>query len=145
VEDAALVTIGEAGEPDRDLPPEELFFRTIADTQALGAESDLELPDGDILLAPGETGQLRVRVVSHLASELRGELQLISPFGTWEGIPSWDRPVTVAPGGQAEVTFDVTVPPGPGGEGTGWESWLLVKLMYFGRVRYSPAVRLGVR
>ncbi|HEY1704767.1 MAG TPA: glycoside hydrolase family 38 C-terminal domain-containing protein [Trebonia sp.] len=145
VEDAALVTIGEAGEPDRDLPPEELFFRTIADTQALGAESDLELPDGDILLAPGETGRLRVRVVSHLASELRGELQLISPFGTWEGIPSWDRPVTVAPGGQAEVTFDVTVPPGAGGEGTGWESWLLLKLMYFGRVRYSPAVRLKRR
>ncbi|HVT69813.1 MAG TPA: hypothetical protein VHF26_18825, partial [Trebonia sp.] len=144
-EDAALVTIGEAGEPERDLPPEELFFRTIADTQALGAESELELPDGDILLAPGESGQLRVRVVSHLASELRGELQLISPFGTWEGIPSWDRPVTVPPGGQTEETFDVTVPPGAAGEGTGWESWLLVKLMYFGRVRYSPAVRLGVR
>ena len=26
----------------------------------------------------------------------------------------------------------------------GWESWLLVKLMYFGRVRYSPAARLIV-
>ena len=26
----------------------------------------------------------------------------------------------------------------------GWESWLLVKLMYFGRVRYSPAVSLTV-
>jgi hypothetical protein len=27
----------------------------------------------------------------------------------------------------------------------GWESWLLVKLMYFGRVRYSEAVPLSGR
>jgi hypothetical protein len=26
----------------------------------------------------------------------------------------------------------------------GWQSWLLVKLMYFGRVRYSKAIPLTV-
>jgi hypothetical protein len=143
-QDAALVTVGEAGPPDRGLPPEELFFRMTTDTQALAAESDVEFPGvadprEGIALAPGERGRLRVRVVSHLASEMRGELQLISPFGTWETTAPWTRPVAVPPNGETETGFDVAV---PATATPGWESWLLVKLMYFGRVRYSPAVRL---
>ncbi|HEV3379857.1 MAG TPA: glycoside hydrolase family 38 C-terminal domain-containing protein [Trebonia sp.] len=141
LEDAALVTIGEAGGPDRDLPPEELFFRMVNDTSALAAESGLEIVDDELSLAPGERGQLRVRVDSHLASVLHGEAQLISPFGTWETTAPWSQSVTVAPGGETTLVFDVAVPPGAT---PGWESWLLVKLMYFGRVRYSPAVRLKV-
>jgi hypothetical protein len=39
------------------------------------------------------------------------------------------------------VRFAVTV---PATAAPGWESWLLVKLMYFGRVRYSAAVPLTV-
>jgi hypothetical protein len=49
--------------------------------------------------------------------------------------------VTVAPGGHATRGFDVAV---PATAAPGWESWLLVKLMYFGRVRYSQPVRLTV-
>jgi hypothetical protein len=144
-EDAALVTVGEAGPPDRDLPPEELFFRMMGDTQALAAEADVEFPDiadpvAGISLKPGERGRLRVRVASHLASELRGEAQLISPYGTWEAASPWIRPVAVPPNGAAETGFDIAV---PGDAPAGWEAWLLVKLMYFGRVRYSPAIRLA--
>ena len=81
-------------------------------------------------------------MASRLASVLHGEAQLISPFGTWETTDPWYCPVTVAPGEQTVLEFDVAVPP----DATpGWESWLLVKLMYFGRVRYSPAVRLAAR
>jgi hypothetical protein len=144
-EDAALVTVGEPGPPDRDLPPEELFFRMMADTQALAAEADVDFPGvadpgAGISLAPGERGRLRVRVVNHLASELRGEAQLISPFGTWEQTAPWTAPVAVPARGETEIGFDVAV---PAAAAPGWESWLLVKLMYFGRVRYSPAVRLA--
>jgi hypothetical protein len=39
------------------------------------------------------------------------------------------------------VGFTVTA---PATAAPGWQSWLLVKLMYFGRVRYSPAVALTV-
>ena len=145
-QDAALVTVGEAGPPDRELPPEELFFRMMTDTQALAAESDVEFPGvadprEGIALAPGERGRLRVRVASHLASEMRGELQLISPFGTWETTAPWTQPVAVPPNGETETCFDIAV---PATATPGWESWLLVKLMYFGRVRYSEAVRLTV-
>ncbi|HWG02580.1 MAG TPA: hypothetical protein VG164_12140, partial [Trebonia sp.] len=139
IEDAALLTIGEAGEVTRDLPPEELFFRLQADSQALTAEADVAILDSEIRLPPGGRGRLRVQVTSSLASRLRGELQLISPLGTWESTGPWTRAVTVAPGGEAACDFAVAVPPTAA---PGWESWLLVKLMYFGRVRYSQPVRI---
>jgi hypothetical protein len=141
LEDAALVTIGELGPADPDLEAEELFFRLHADVTALAAEADLELGTAAVRLAPGESGELAVRIGSHLASQLRGEVQLVSPVGTWQATGPWTQPVTVPPGGDATVRFAVTV---PATAVPGWESWLLVKLMYFGRVRYSEAVPLTV-
>ena len=108
---------------------------------ALVGETDLEPLTPALRLAPGESGELSVRVASRLASELRGEVQLISPIGTWRSTGPWTQPVTVEPGGTATVRFGVTV---PATAEPGWESWLLVKLMYFGRVRYSEAVPLTV-
>ena len=141
LEDTALVTVGEPGGPDASQPPEELFFRMQSDVQALAAEADLEVPTRELRLAPGQGGELTVRVASQLASELRGEVQLISPIGTWQATAPWTQAVRVAPGGAATVSFGVTV---PATAAPGWESWLLVKLMYFGRVRYSDAVPLTV-
>jgi hypothetical protein len=141
LEDAVLVTIGEAGEPDPDLAPEELFFRLQSDVTALADEVELEALTPPLRLAPGAAGSLEVRVASRLASELRGEVQLISPVGTWRAAGPWTQPVTAEPGGTATVRFDVTI---PATAAPGWESWLLVKLMYFGRVRYSEAVPLTV-
>jgi hypothetical protein len=65
----------------------------------------------------------------------------VSPFGTWRAAGPWTQAVTVGPGGSATARFGVTVPVTAE---PGWESWLLVKLMYFGRVRYSAAVPLTV-
>jgi len=141
LEDAALVTIGEPGAPDPDLAPEELFFRLQSDVMALAGEADLEPATPEVRLAPGESGELTVRIASHLGSELRGEAQLVSPFGTWQAADPWTQPVTVPPGGETTVRFTVAV---PATAAPGWESWLLVKLMYFGRVRYSESVRLAV-
>jgi hypothetical protein len=142
LEDTALVTIGEAGPPDAGLPPEELFARLQSDVQALNAEADLEVLTPDLRLAPGERGGLTVRVASRLTSPLRGELQLISPFGTWEVTRPWTQPIGIAPGGTGTASFGVTV---PAAAAPGWQSWLLVKLMYFGRVRYSRAISLTAR
>jgi alpha-mannosidase len=139
LEDTALVTIGEPGGPDPRLPPEELFARLQSDVTALTNETDLELLASALRLAPGECGELPVRVSSRLASELRGEVQLVSPFGTWEATGPWTQPVSVEPGGETTLRFSVCV---PATAEAGWQSWLLVKLMYFGRVRYSAAVPL---
>ncbi|HEX7165213.1 MAG TPA: glycoside hydrolase family 38 C-terminal domain-containing protein [Trebonia sp.] len=141
LEDAVLVTIGESGAPDPNLEPEELFSRLQSDVMALAGETDLEPVTPEVRLAPGESGELTVRIASHLASQLRGEAQLVSPFGTWQAAGPWTQPVTVPPGGETTVRFTVAV---PATAAPGWESWLLVKLMYFGRVRYSESVRLTV-
>ncbi len=141
LEDAALVTVGEPGGPEASLPPEELFFRLQSDVQALDGEATLQTLTPELRLAPGGTGELAVRVTSSLASQLRGEVQLISPFGTWHGCGPWTQAVRVEPGADATARFSVTV---PATAAPGWQSWLLVKLMYFGRVRYGDAVPLLV-
>jgi hypothetical protein len=141
LEDTALVTIGEAGGPDPDLEPEELFARLQSDVMALADEAELTVLTPAVRLGPGESGELAVRVASRLASELRGEVQLISPVGTWQATAPWTQPVTVSPGGEATLRFAVTA---PATAAVGWESWLLVKLMYFGRVRYSATVPLTI-
>jgi hypothetical protein len=141
LEDTALVTVGEPGAPDPSQEPEELFFRLQADVSALAEEAEIEMVTQAVRLAPGESGELTARVSSRLASELRGEVQLVSPIGTWRAAGPWTQAVTVEPGGAATVRFGVTV---PATAEPGWESWLLVKLMYFGRVRYSQSVPLTV-
>jgi len=141
LEDTALVTVGEAGGPDASLEPEELFFRLQSDVMALEGEADLAVLTPALRLAPGESGALTVQVASHLESQLRGEAQLVSPIGTWRASGPWTQAVEVAPGGETTVAFDVTV---PATATPGWESWLLVKLMYFGRTRYSPAIKLTI-
>jgi alpha-mannosidase len=141
LEDTLLVTVGEAGPPDASLEPEELFFRMQSDVQALAGEAAIEVLTPKLRLTPGESGQLTVKVASRLGSQLRGEVQLISPVGTWQITAPWTQAVEVAPGGESTVSFGVTV---PATAEPGWESWLLVKLMYFGRVRYSPAISLTV-
>ena len=141
LEDTALVTIGEPGGPDPDLEPEELFTRLQSDVMALADEAKVTVLTPTMRLGPGETGELAVRVTSRLASQLRGEVQLISPVGTWQATAPWTQPVTVEPGGETALRFAVSV---PATAAPGWESWLLVKLMYFGRVRYSEAIPLSV-
>ena len=141
LEDTALVTIGEPGAPDPHMEPDELFARLQSDVTALADEAEVTVLTPAVRLGPGESGELAVRVASRLASQLRGEMQLISPVGTWPATAPWTQPVTVEPGGEATLRFAVTV---PATAAPGWESWLLVKLMYFGRVRYSEAVPLTV-
>jgi hypothetical protein len=141
LEDTALVTVGEPGAPDPSQEPEELFFRLQADVSALAEEAEIEVLTPTLRLAPGKSGELTARVSTRLASELRGEVQLVSPIGTWRATGPWTQAVTVEPGGAATVRFGVTA---PATAAPGWESWLLVKLMYFGRVRYSQSVPLVV-
>jgi hypothetical protein len=141
LEDTALVTVGQPGAPEPDLDPMELFVRVPLDVQNLAAEADLDVLTPELRLPAGETGELAVKVANHLGSELRGELQLISPIGTWTLTEPWTAGVTVEPGGETEARFTVTL---PATAAPGWQSWLLVKLMYFGRVRYSAAIALTV-
>ena len=141
IEDTALVTVGEPAAATADQDPMESFILLHAETMALAGEVDLTLATPSLSLPAGASGSLQVVVANHLASPLWGETQLLSPFGSWQAVPDWTSAVRAEPGGSAALSFPVTV---PATAPAGWETWLLVKLMYFGRVRYSEAIRLTV-
>ena len=136
VEDTAMVAVGERRWPDPDLPPEETLELMQADYSAAAAEVDLAVLTPELRLAPGSQGELLVRVTSGLASELHGEAQLVSPFGTWEMLGPPAQGFSVAPGTSTVLRFAASVP--VTARNAQW--WALVKVMYYGRVRYTEAI-----
>ena len=107
-----------------------------ADYSAGAAEVELAVLTPELRLAPGGQGELLVSVTSGLASELRGEAQVVSPFGSWELLGPRTQGFRAAPGERAVLRFTAGVPT-TARYGT-W--WALVKVMYFGRVRYTEAI-----
>ena len=136
VEDTAMVAVGERRWPDPDLPPEETLELLQADYVAAAAELDLAVLTPELRLAPGGQGELLVRVTSGLASELHGEAQLVSPFGTWEMLGPPAQGFSIAPGTSTVLRFAANVPVAARPA----QSWALVKVMYYGRVRYTEAI-----
>jgi alpha-mannosidase len=124
LEDVATVTVGQAGkDPERSEP-----LAVALETSAIS-------------LAPGEGGEILVWLENRARSEIRGEAQLISPFGTWEAITPWTRGFTVQPAAPATLRYAVRAP-ATARPGSHW--WALVKVMYFGRVAYTEAVPVTV-
>jgi alpha-mannosidase len=107
----------------------------------LGGELEAELLDRDVAVDAGRRAEIRVVLRNGVASEIRGEAQLISPHETWPAIRPWTQGFTVAPGAAKTVTFGVEPPLGFAG-GT---YWALVKLMYFGRLIYTEAISVSLR
>jgi hypothetical protein len=136
IEDTAMVAVGERRWPDPALPAEETLELMQADYAAGAAEAEVAVLTPGLRLEPGSDGELQVRVTSGLASELRGEAQLVSPFGSWEMLGPWTQGFSVAPGASAVLRFAVHVPL----TARHAQSWALVKVMYYGRVRYSESI-----
>jgi alpha-mannosidase len=140
-EDAVLVSVGEPAAPPLDLPLNELFPLYLADQQKLAAEVELALLTPQLQLRPGERGEIAVRLGNTTAAQIRGEAQLISPFGSWAEAHPWTQGFDAEPGG--ELTLGMTVTAAPTARpGQHW--WALVKVMYFGRARYSEPASVTV-
>jgi hypothetical protein len=136
IEDTAMVAVGERRWPDPALPAADSLELMQADYAAGAAEAEVAVLTPGLRLEPGSDGELRVRVTSGLASELRGEAQLVSPFGSWEMLGPWTQGFSVAPGASTVLRFAVHVP--LTARHAQW--WALVKVMYYGRVRYTEAI-----
>jgi hypothetical protein len=95
----------------------------------------------ELRLAPGSRDEVRLSVSTQLASEVHGEAQLVSPFGTWDLVSPPAQGFSVAGREPAVLGFGVTV---PATSRPGTRSWALVKVMYFGRVRYSQAIPINI-
>jgi len=80
-------------------------------------------------------------VANRTASALRGEAQLISPFGSWAETRPWSQAFSAEPGRSATIVFTVAVP-ATARPGQHW--WALIKVMYFGRLRYSEPAAVTI-
>ncbi len=142
IEDAAAVYLGLPPAPARTLPLDELVPAIQADQQAIAAELDVTVLTPALRIAAGQRGELAVRLASRAASPIRGEAQLISPFGSWVAVQPWTRGFAVSPGKEITLRYHVGVPVTTR-RGTQW--WTMVKLMYFGQLHYTSAVPVDVR
>jgi alpha-mannosidase len=140
-EDAVLVSVGEPAAPALDLPLDELFPLYLADEQKAAAELELTLLTPVLRLEPGGRGEIAVRVRNATRSPVRGEAQLVSPFGSWAQTGPWTRAFAAEPEQSVTAGFAVTLP-ATARPGERW--WALVKVMYFGRVRYSEPAEITV-
>ena len=114
-----------------------------ADYAAAAAEVDVAVLTPELNVAPGGRGEIVVNITSRLASELHGEAQVISPFGTWDALGPATQGFSVLPQATTAVRFGVRLPETALRRRSRW--WALVKVMYYGRVRYTPAIPVFVR
>ena len=91
IEDTAMVAVGERRWPDPALPPEEALMLMQADFIAAAAEVELAVLTPELRMTPGSRDELLVSVTTRLASEVHGEVQLVSPFGLWTCSRRWRR------------------------------------------------------
>ncbi|WP_354643797.1 NEW3 domain-containing protein [Kitasatospora camelliae] len=143
VEDVATVAVGDlpALLPVPGEVPED--WSAAQGTQATSGR-DTGLTVGvagqSLHLTPGGRAELRVLLANRTRGEIRGELQVVAPWGIWEALPDPVRGFTLAAGARTEIAFPVEVPAGtePGAY------WALAKVMWFGRCQYAPTVALVV-
>jgi alpha-mannosidase len=141
IEDTAMVAVGERRWPDPTLPPEEALEVMQADFIAAAAEIEMAVLTQELRLTPGSRDEVRVSVSTQLASEVHGEAQLVSPFGTWDLVSPPAQGFSVTAREPAVLRYQVIV---PATARPGTRSWVLAKLMYFGRVRYSRAIPINI-
>ncbi|PZG01061.1 glycoside hydrolase family 38 C-terminal domain-containing protein [Micromonospora endophytica] len=129
LEDVMTVTVG-TGPADEAEPPGDI---------------DATLEPAEVTMVAGAGTTLTLRLHNRAASTVRGEAQLLSPYGTW-GEPDdelstgpWIQGFVLPAGGTGTVDFTVRTPAGarPGGQ---W--WALARITSFGQVQYTATVSL---
>ena len=98
LEDATAVMLGGPAAPAPGLPLDTLLPALEAEAQAIAAEVDVTLLTPSVRVRPGTAAELAVRLANRAASPVRGEAQLISPYGSWSAVHPWTRGFSVSPG-----------------------------------------------
>jgi hypothetical protein len=129
VEDVAEVVLGTAD----DTPAERAG-------QVGGRALALEVVERELVLRAGDRAELGVVLRNHARDEISGELQLVSPWGTWEAFPDVVRAFGVPAGERRLVSFPVVVP----ADAEPGYAWAVVKAMWFGHRAYGSTVRLTI-
>jgi len=134
----------DAAEPARTLLVERATRKAVvvdramdADTMvALGGELSAELTSDRLDVGYGHPADLEVTLHNRVAGAIRGEAQVISPYGTWAAIGPWAQGFSVPGGGRATLRFAARC----AADTPATTAWALVKIGYFGRVLYTRSV-----
>lgn len=101
----------------------------------LGADLEVER----LSVEPRALASLVLRLANRALGQVHGEVQLLSPVETWPYIHPWSQGFALAPGEERCIQVSVQ------GPDDGWlRSWALFKVMYFGRLWYSPSMELAL-
>jgi alpha-mannosidase len=141
IEDSALLCIGQPPPPRLDLPLPEVLAMQEAAATAQAGEADVSLVSPTLAIRPGGTGAVEVLIRNRTAAAIRGEAQLISPFGSWRQTAPWTTGFELASGAERPLRFEVRIP-ATARAGEQW--WAIVKVMYFGRLQYSEPVEVTI-
>ena len=143
IEDVVTIAVGDLPEllPIPGDTPED--WTAAQGTKAVTARDtglSVDVTAESLHLAPGGRTSLGLILTNRTRGEIRGELQLVSPWGTWEAVADPVRGFTVPAGASVTVDFAVAAPESmdPGAY------WALAKVMWFGRCQYAPTVALVV-
>jgi alpha-mannosidase len=101
----------------------------------------VEVGTTSLVVASGAVATVTVTLRNDTSSPVRGEIQVASPWGTWEWIPRPTRGFAVDAGATTEVAIEIAPP----ADATPGHAWLMAKVMWFGRVQYAETVRVEVR
>jgi alpha-mannosidase len=93
-----------------------------------------------VTVSAGDRTTIPVRLTNTAQGEISGELQAVSPYGTWDLVHPGTQGFSVPPGKTVEVGIELAPPP-QAAPGT-W--WLLAKIGWYGRVTYSPTIPIKV-
>ncbi|MBV2155633.1 NEW3 domain-containing protein [Kitasatospora sp. SUK 42] len=143
IEDVVTIAVGDL--PDLlpvpgDTPEDWTIAQGTKATTGRDTGLSVDVSVETLRLTPGSQVTLSLALTNRTRGEIRGELQLVSPWGTWEAIADPVRGFTVPADSAVTVNFDITAP-----ESTDPGSyWALAKVMWFGRCQYAPTVALVV-
>lgn len=110
-------------------------------------ELTADLSPSAVTVAPGATTTVTVRLHNPGAGPLRGEIQLLTPFGTWGdtgdelNVQPWIQPYDLPAATSGTVEFTVRAAPTarPGGQ---W--WALARVTALGEVVYTSSIPLTI-
>ncbi|MFE6051364.1 NEW3 domain-containing protein [Kitasatospora sp. NPDC056446] len=143
IEDVVTIAVGDLPEllpVPGDTPEDWTAAQGSKATTGRDTGLSVEVSHETLRVAPGGRATLGLTLTNRTRGEIRGELQLVSPWGTWGAVADPVRGFTVPADSVATVDFAVAVPEAtdPGAY------WALAKVMWFGRCQYAPTVALVV-
>ncbi|MEU4161571.1 glycoside hydrolase family 38 C-terminal domain-containing protein [Actinoplanes sp. NPDC026670] len=139
-----LTVAGEGRIAARIRDPYGQVLEDVTDIASTGP--DAELSPSALTIVPGSAATLSLRLHNPTDAPLRGEAQLLSPFGTWGdtiddlAVQPWIRGYDLPPGAATTLTFTVRAAPSarPNAQ---W--WALARVTALGHVTYTAAVPLA--